>query len=396
MSSLARLLASAQKPSRLALGLMSGMSRDGLDMALVRIAGSGDARRQVDLVAARTVSYDADLQARLRDVLQAPPAEVAAVDFDLGELWALDVLAFLQDLDVEAGDIDVVGSHGQTVSHRPRGEETGAATLQIGQADILAERLGVPVVSDFRPRDIAAGGEGAPLIPLVDWLLYASTDETVACHNLGSIANVSVLPRADAIDARLRISAFDTGPANALIDAFASDVDESGMDLDGRVSAGGHVDDDLLLALYTRRARWLRQVPPKSAGYGTFGPRLAGNMRQRFPHMRPADRVRTAVEFTAQTMRDAYEWHVLPHFPDLARIRLSGGGCRNPTLMACIQEKFRNLPLAVESLDPVWSDAKEAVGFALLADETIQGRAGNVPGATGAGRGVALGKISLA
>ena len=256
---------------------------------------------------------------------------------------------------------------------------------------MLAERTDIACVSDFRPRDIAAGGEGAPLIPMADWLLYGGGDRTTACHNLGSIANVTVLP------GRLEdVTAFDTGPANALIDAFARACPgDDVIDRDGALSAAGTVQDDVLLTLYTKRAAWLAQPPPKSAGYGTFGPALADEVARAHAAVAPHDLVRTAVAFTATTLVEAYERFVLTRHPDLELVRFSGGGCRNPTLMAAIEEMLARAGLSGEPLEDAWIDAKEAVGFALLADRTLRGLTGNVPSATGASHAVVLGTISL-
>ncbi len=359
---------------------------DGLDLALVRIEHEPDrVRPAVELVAARTAPYDDALRARIRDAATAGPATVARLDFELASRWADDVSAFLESANVAASDVDLIGSHGQTIHHTPRDGSTGAFTLQIGQADVLAARTGILTVSDFRPRDVAAGGEGAPLIPYADWLLYAESDATTACHNLGSIANVTVVT-----PALEDVIAFDTGPANALIDSFAG-----GIDMDGQISAHGTVDDDALLSLFTRRSKWLSQAPPKSAGFETFGPALAAEIAAAHPQVERDDLVRTAVEFTANTLRNAYEWHVLTRFPGLRRVRFSGGGTRNPTLMNRILAELGRLDLEVSVLEPRWSDAKEAVGFALLADATLRGTPSNVPAATGATHPVVLGKISL-
>jgi anhydro-N-acetylmuramic acid kinase len=383
-----RLTRTSRRPSRIALGLMSGMSRDGIDVAVVRIE-DGEVRPHVTPLAVRTFPYAGALVARLRQAEDAVPAVLCDLERDLTEVWIEAIGETLAGL--PAGDAPyVVGSHGQTVFHRPRSADVPAATLQIGDADLIAERTGFAVVSDFRRRDIAAGGEGAPLIAIADWLLHGEPGTTVACNNLGSISNVTVLP--PALDDLL---AFDTGPANALVDAFArTDPDSGGIDRDGTLSARGAVDDDLLLWLYMRRASWLARPPPKSAGYGTFGQALADEALAAHPALAPADRVRTAVEFTAQTLADAYENHALTRFPGLSTVRFSGGGCCNPTLMQAIGAKLGRLGLEVELLPEPWVAGKEAIGFALLADRTVRGLPGNHPGATGARAPVVLGRIS--
>ncbi len=375
------------RPERRILGLMSGMSRDGLDLALVRVRSGPPL--EVTLEGARTVPYGADMARRLAAAPQAQAAELARLDFDLGEAWSAEVLAFLRDQGRGPAAVDLIGSHGQTVAHHPGAPGRPAATLQLGQADVLAERTGLPVISDFRPRDVAAGGEGAPLVPLADWLLYARPGTVSGCLNLGSIANVSVLP-----ERREQVRAFDTGPANALIDALARAA-TGDIDRDGAFSAGGRVDEEVLLDLYVRRRRWLGQAPPRSAGYETFSTPLADEVRAAHPRVAPADLVRTAVEFTALTVRDALAAHVLPQHGSCSPLRLSGGGCRNPTLVAGLREHLGALGIEIEPLPAPWDQAKEAVAFALLADCTLRGLPGNVPGATGARRPVVLGKISL-
>lgn len=367
---------------------MSGMSADGLDLALVRITGQESV--ETELLACETTAYGEGVRVRIRAARDGNPAAVAALDFELAECWSRDVIAFLERAGTDPAEVDVLASHGQTVFHRPRAGDAPAVTLQVGRGDVLAERTGILTVSDFRSRDIAAGGEGAPLIPMADWLLFGAADRTTACHNLGSIANTTVLP------ARLEdVVAFDTGPANALIDAFAARCEGAApIDRDGALSAAGRVDDEVLLTLYTKRAAWLVQEPPKSAGYGTFGSGLADEVAALHPTAAPRDLVRTAVEFTASTLAEAYERFVLPRHPDLERVRFSGGGCRNPTLMSAIGARLERSGLRAEALPGDWIDAKEAVGFALLGDRTVRGLPGNVPSATGAAHPVVLGTIS--
>ena len=259
MDLLDRLARFAREPSRLVLGLMSGMSADGLDLALVRITGHESV--ETDLLACETTAYGEDLRARIRAARAADPAALAALDFELAECWSRDVIAFLERAGTDPAEVDVLASHGQTVFHRPRADDEPAVTLQVGRGDVLAERTGILTVSDFRSRDIAAGGEGAPLIPMADWLLFGAPERTTACHNLGSIANTTVLP------ARLEdVVAFDTGPANALIDAFAARCEGAApIDRDGALSAAGRVDDDVLLTLYTSSRRLLSPRPTSAS-----------------------------------------------------------------------------------------------------------------------------------
>lgn len=367
---------------------MSGMSMDGLDAALVRIAGAGE-RPTVALVAATTRAYDDALRERLQAARGPAGPESAALDEVLAEAWADIVATWLDELDISRDDILCCGSHGQTLFHRPRADGAPAETLQVGAGSILAARLGVPVVSDFRQADVAAGGEGAPLVPMADWILHGHAGATTACNNLGSISNVTVLP-----PRREDVLAFDTGPANMLIDAFArhgfGDIDR-----DGIRSAAGSVHDDVLLTLYVQRAAWLAQPPPRSAGYETFGPSLVEHVLAAHPDVAAADLVRTAVAFTAGTLAEAYERFVLTRHPDLAGVTFSGGGTRNPTLMGEIRSRLAPLGLALDVLDGPLGDAQEAVAFALLADRTWRGLPGNIPSATGAAGPVVLGRVDL-
>jgi anhydro-N-acetylmuramic acid kinase len=389
---LQRLHAYAGRSERLLVGLMSGMSMDGLDLALVRVRGSAPGL-VVERVASETRPYDDALRARLRAAPQGTVGEGARLSYDLAERWAADVLAFLGGQGVAARDVHALASHGQTLFHVPRAENAGrAVTLQVGDGDVLAERTGLLVVSDFRPRDVAAGGEGAPLIPYADWCLWARAGEVSAAVNLGSIANVTVVTEDPS-----RVLAFDLGPANALVDGFARHVagEHGGIDRDGRLSAAGRVVEPLLEALLAHAIAFLDTPPPRSAGFQHFGPEVAERFTKAFPGLAPHDRVRTAVELTARTIADGFERFVLPRFPHLRTVRISGGGTRNPTLMARIEALLAPQGLAVEALEPAFSDAKEAIGFALLADATLRGLASNLPAATGARRAVPLGKISL-
>jgi len=387
-----RLAAYRTRPERLVLGLMSGMSMDGLDLALVRIRGRAPGLT-VTRVASETRPYDDALRARIRAATSGAIGEAARLSFDLAEHWAADVLAFLAASGVQPTEVDALASHGQTLFHLPRAENAGrAVTLQVGDGDLLAERTGILTVSDFRPRDIAAGGEGAPLIPYADWCLWARAGEVSASVNLGSIANVTVITKDPA-----KVLAFDVGPANALIDGFAREAPggHGGIDLDGTLSRAGRVDALLLAALIDYVRPFLDTPPPKSAGFQHFGPEVVARFVRVFSRSPHADRVRTAVEFTARTLAEGMQRFVRPRFRSLALARVSGGGTRNPTLMRAITERLAPLAIRVETLEPAFSDAKEAIGFALLADATLCGLSCNLPSATGARRGVPLGKLSL-
>ncbi len=394
MNPLDRLQAYRRSPERLALGLMSGMSMDGLDLALVRLRDRQNGPGvDVALQAHATRPYPAELVQRMRAAVRGTTRDVCTLSFELAERWADMVLAFLTDIGVEPGVVGVLASHGQTLDHVPPGAGAVPSTLQVGDGDVLAHRTGILTVSDFRTRDVAAGGEGAPLVPYADWILYAEAGATIACQNLGNIANVTVVTE------RLEdVRAFDTGPANALIDAFARMATgrDDAIDEDGRLSAAAAVDEALLDDLLARGRAFFDRPPPKSAGYDEFGPAFAAAVARAHPGVSAPDRVRTAVELTARTLAEAYERWVLPaHADSLRQVRLTGGGAKNPTLLRRIRHHLGGLGLEVVVPEGAWVDAKEAVAFALLADATLCGRPSNVTGATGAERPVLLGKISL-
>jgi anhydro-N-acetylmuramic acid kinase len=364
---------------------MSGTSADGIDAALVEIEGAGETTR-ARLLAFLTHPYDADLRARVLGAGEVLTAELLDLHYRLGEEFAAAALRVLEPARRQGLAVHLVGSHGQTVRHRPRAGGPGgrAATLQIGEPAVIAERTGLPVVADFRPRDVAAGGEGAPLVPLVDWLLFRAGGRVRACLNLGGIANVTVL---DAAVERVR--AFDLGPANMPLDAVVAAWTHGAepFDRDGARAATGRIDAGLLAELLAHP--FLALPPPKSTGRETFGRPFVEPLLVRF-RGREADLLATLTRFVADGVADG-----LRRFgpPRLEEVLVSGGGARNRTLMAALADGLA--PAAVRSVEAVGMDpdAKEAMAFAVLANETLFGHPGNLPGATGAAGPRVLGKI---
>lgn len=377
----------------LVVGLMSGTSLDGVDAALVEVGGEG-----VDDVRARvvhwlTLPYDEARRTAIHDGILAGTAEaLCGLHADLGEWMAEAVLRVCEEAGVPRSSVDAVGSHGQTVWHRPPAGGTRGATLQLGDAATIAERTGCAVVSDFRTRDVAAGGQGAPLVPWVDQLLFAVPDRARALQNIGGIGNVTRVPPKGSGEA---VFAFDTGPGNALIDA-AVEIATGGkltFDRDGRLAARGEVDERLLDDLL--RHPYFAAAPPKSTGREEFGRPFVLRLVEA---VRPeGDRdwmelVATLTELTARTIADAYRRWVIPR--GLDEVVVTGGGARNPTLMARIRALLEPLPLvdgAVLGVDP---EAKEAVAFALLAWAHLRGIPANVPAATGAAGPRVLGSLT--
>ena len=372
--------------SELAIGIMSGTSLDGVDVALVRIHKAD----RVELVRFHTEAYTSKFRDTIRRVIRDGKArDLALLSMELGERFARAAGALLSDARTRPSELSFVASHGQTVWHEPR-----RATLQLGEPAVLAERLGVRVVSDFRARDIAAGGEGAPLVSIVDSLLFGRTDGGRVLLNLGGMANVSWIPKRGVTD---KVIAFDTGPGVAVIDAVARSLDPTmPYDTGGTKASRGRAADDVVGQLLEHP--FFERRPPKSTGREVFGDefadRLIETMRHRSPGTPGDDMLATAVRFTARSVaQQVFRW-----LPPGAKgdVVVSGGGARNLLLVSELERELNPWPV-VRFTDLFFDgDAKEAVAFALLGWLTLRDRPGNVPAATGAAGPRVLGKITPA
>lgn len=380
------LIALSAKPIRVVVGLMSGTSVDGIDAAVCRLEGAGPGVG-IELLGFRTYAFAPDLRERIFSAFDGSARELCELNFLLGEAFADAVVRVVADLELTLDEIDLIGCSGQTIYHLPRAQDGVTSTLQLGEGSVLAERLGTPVVCDFRTRDVAAGGDGAPLVPLADVLVFQEPGRTRAAQNIGGIANVTVVT--EDLDG---IVAFDTGPGNMVIDQIARAVsaDSLAIDEDGKLSALGRVDEALLAELLAHP--YFDLAPPKSTGREQFGKQYAAKLIEGYDPLRLLDLLATAVALTADSIALAYERFVLPFTP-IDEVLVSGGGARNLTLMRRLAERLAPIPVRPLEEIGLSSDAKEAVAFALLANETIAGHAGNVPRATGARRPVVLGKI---
>jgi anhydro-N-acetylmuramic acid kinase len=392
---LARVRAYRDGGERRIVGLMTGTSGDAIDAALVRFRGIGlDARHEV--IAYRETPLEPALRREVLEVAAAPtlpPERLMRLDAALGESYCAAVLELLAANDVRPETIDAIGCHGQTVRHLPRGGSTGVAlTLQIGSAAVLAERTGIAVVSNFRARDTAAGGEGAPLVSLADWWLARSAQESRALLNLGGIANLTHLPRAGAL---ADVLAFDTGPGNAVMDALAGLASNgAAMHDDGGASARrGRVSEALLGELLDDP--YFDVAPPRSTGREHFGRAFAERMRARGAALGLGDDdvMATALELTAASVGEAVRRFLGPR-GGVDAVYASGGGVRNPVLMAALARRLAPARLDRAEAVGIPSDGKEALAFAFLAHMTLCGLPGNVPGATGAAHAVVLGQIT--
>jgi len=384
------------KDSRLVVGLMTGTSLDGVDAALVEIVGSGLFTR-AKLLHFISVPFEPVVREELFKVASGKlisSQTISQLNFLLGILYSEVVFKLCQVAGTDFHDVELIGSHGQTIFHQSEpslfcGRKI-ASTLQIGEAAFLAERTGVTTVSDFRPRDMSAGGKGAPLIPYVDYVLFRDPRLGRVLLNVGGIANIPSIPAAAEMH---QVKAFDTGPGNMVIDALVRHftAGEKKFDYRGQVAQSGTVLPAVLNRLLAKD--YFSQEPPKSAGREQFGELFVQEFLDDQSSHRFEDLVCTATELTARSIANAIEDFVIPgaHMNQLA---VSGGGAQNEFLL----ERLRALLPQLEVLNcddlgiPV--EAKEAVGFAILANETFNLNAGNLPSATGARHPVVLGKVT--
>jgi anhydro-N-acetylmuramic acid kinase len=380
------------------IGLMSGTSADGIDAALVEIEGCG-LDTHTSLIAFRTYPYPEGLREdlfRTADPATSNLDHLVRMNVLIGEFFADAALRLADEAGWSISNVDVIGSHGQTIRHLPHPEpmygHTIRATLQIGEPSVIAERTGVTTVADFRPRDMAAGGEGAPLVPLVDYLLFRSETISRALLNIGGVANVTFLPAGSGVEGLL---AFDLGPGNMVLDALITSRTDGAMtcDRNGERARRGKVDHRLLVAMLDHP--FLTRDPPKSTGREEFGTPFCARYLDEAERRGCStdDLLATATEFVARAIVDGIQrfWT----YPSRCEeIIVSGGGIHNQTLMerlsALLGPERRLLTLEEVGYS---SDAKEAVAFAVLANETVCGRCNNLPSATGARSPVILGKI---
>ena len=377
-----------RKKERIGLGLMSGTSADGVDVALAALSGRGLSTR-VRLLSFTTFPFEPEMRRRILRLPRARAEEICEMNFILGELLAECVRRFFAQERMDPARVDFIGSHGQTIYHISHHPERRNATLQIGEGAVLAARTGILTVCDFRPADIAAGGTGAPLVPFADYLLFRKRGKVRALLNLGGIANVTVVP--GEIE---KVMAFDTGPANMIMDGLVKRQSRGrqGWDAGGQIAARGKVDEELL-------ERWMSHpyfslAPPKSTGREEFGDIFLERTGEHIRGVAFEDLMATAAFFTAASVHRGFRDFIFPAFA-ADEVYVSGGGMHNRTVMAHLEELFRPVPIRPLNDLGIDGDAKEALAFAILADATLQGMPANIPRATGAARPAVLGKIVL-
>lgn len=388
------------KEVRHVVGMMSGTSVDGVDAALVEISGT-DSEPKVKLLAFENKPYPPQVREKIFSLFTPANATVDKVgymNFLLGEIYAKSALSVIEKAGMKPEEIDVIGSHGQTIWHAPIPESPDgipvAYTVQIGEGSVIAERTGILTVSDFRVADMAAGGQGAPLVPFSEYLLYRREKETILLQNIGGIGNMTVMPAG----AKPRdVFAFDTGPGNMIIDAVISAVTggEKTYDAGGETAANGRVCNALLDIL--KEEPYYRQPLPKTTGREHFGVQYTEKILSWWKEnpIPVEDLLATVTDLTAYSIADAYERYVLPKYR-ASEIIVGGGGSYNATLLRFMKERFAPHGVAVRTQEDLGlsSDAKEAVAFALMADCCMRGKANTLPSVTGAEHPAVMGKIS--
>jgi anhydro-N-acetylmuramic acid kinase len=388
-------------------GIMSGTSADGIDVAFVRIAPPSRSRAlaRLTLLAHRSYPFPRALRSAIlaamagqSDAPNATTADLARLHWRLGLAYSEAVQATIRDTKIKPA---LIGCHGQTVYHQSSPASYAgrrfACTWQLGEAALIAAACGIPIVSNFRPADMAAGGQGAPLVPLFDYAYFVHPTRARILQNIGGIANLTAIPAAARLD---QVIAFDTGPGNMIIDALTQQLFSKPYDRNGRIAARGKIIEPVLAA--TLKEKFFRLAPPKSAGREQFGATYAAKFLAacRKHSERPEDAIATATALTAQSIADSIRTWVLSRTKNNpVDLVVSGGGARNATLLAMLGDRLSGdgaIRLTTTDALGLPSEAKEAAAFALLAWQTWHHRPGNVPSATGASRPALLGQITYA
>ncbi len=385
------------KNEKVVAGIMSGTSVDGVDVAITKIKGN-HLETEVELLAFECFNYTKKIRSEIFKLFEKSSSSsesVCYMNFLLGNVFADCVLKTIKKYHIPLEKLDLIGSHGQTIYHMPKEINTHGypikSTLQIGEGAVIAHKTGVVTVSDFRVADMVAMGEGAPLVPYVDYLLYNSTKNTVALQNIGGIGNVTVItPNCEESE----ITAFDTGPGNVIIDYITNYVTQGKQhyDKDGLLAAQGTPCMEIVAELLEHN--YLKLAPPKTTGRELYNSHFCREVIRKCKvySLSNQDMIATATAFTAHSIYNAYSNFVPTQVDTLI---VSGGGSYNTTLMKMLKTLFKKTYIITQEDVGFHSNAKEAVAFAVLANETLSGNGNNVPSATGANCKKVLGKISL-
>lgn len=376
----------------LAVGLMSGTSLDGIDAALVEIKGSG-INTKVDLLEFETFKIPSEIKNEIKKACLEDKSSVdliCSLNFKLGNLFADAVIYILNKANIDIEQLDYIASHGQTIYHIPKDREgLVKSTLQIGEASVIAYKTNTLVISNFRVMDMAANGEGAPLVPYTEYILYSEKEKGIALQNIGGIGNVTVLPESNLID---DIFAFDTGPGNMAIDEACNILFGIPYDKDGKIASSGVVNDEMLNELM--KMKYIHEKPPKTTGREDFGQRFVEKIIDKYSELKSEDIVATLTMFTAKSISYNYKKFIIPN-NKLEKVIIAGGGAHNKTLIKFIKEELEGIEVLIQEDLGFSSDAKEAIAFAVLGNETLNNNFSNVPSATGANEKVILGQITM-
>ncbi len=392
-----RLIEISNKEKKNVIGIMSGTSLDGVDVALVEIEGNSTFTK-IELVGFLEYPFPKGLKNKLlkNSVKESSNVEdLSQLNFLIPNVYFDAINALCEDLNFSLTDVDLIGTHGQTVQHLPRKQEylgyKISSTLQIGDPAVLAKLTNTITVGDFRTGDVALGGEGAPLIPYFDYLLFHSHKNNRALLNIGGISNFTILNKELGLQ---EVLAFDTGPGNMLIDTLTKKLFSKDYDKDGAIARSGKLNEDLFKSLI-EKDDFIERTPPKSTGREYYGEQFLSELLQQFGSVSKEDWLHTATMFTAYGIFRNYDKFVKDE-TIIDELIVSGGGAKNKFLYECLNKEFgSSVELKVIDDIGVSSDAKEAICFAVLANETISGNPTNIPRTTGASRATVLGKICL-
>lgn len=374
----------------LAVGLMSGTSLDGIDAVLCEIEGHGPDTeiKEIEFI---TETMDQDIKNKIKQCCenQATVELVCSLNFELGEVFAKAVKKVCQIAEIETTDLSFIASHGQTIYHIPiKNKEFVASTFQIGESAVIAQRCHCPVISNFRVKDIAAGGQGAPLVPFSEYVLYRSKEHAVALQNIGGIGNVTILPKNCEID---DVYAFDTGPGNMMIDEAMHHFYSCAYDKNGEIAAKGIIIKEMAEEL--KEHKYIQMSPPKTTGREVFGKAYVDKLIGKYKEKHPEDIVATLTWFTAYSIATNIKKFVLSK-DMIQSLVLGGGGAHNKTLQHMLKEMLPEVKVLTQENLGFSSDAKEALAFVILGNETLHKSFSNVPKATGANKKVILGTIT--
>ena len=374
-----------------AVGLMSGTSLDGIDAALVEIDDFGK-KTKIKLIEFITTSIPLDVKDEIKRACSEEQSSVdliCSLNFKLGYLFAEATKNVCNKAGITLENLDFIASHGQTIYHLPKSRDSFIpSTLQIGEPAIIAYETGVKVVSNFRVMDMASGGEGAPLVPYSEYIIYGSDEENIALQNIGGIGNVTVIPKGGDINS---IFAFDTGPGNMIIDEVCQRLFKLNYDEDGKIAANGEIQNDILDDLMSHS--YINAFPPKPTGREEFGQQFVDKLLKKYNNKKPEDILSTVTMFTAKSIAVNYKNFIMNKV-NLNKVIIGGGGAHNKTLLSYLKNELPNVSIVTQDDIGLSSDAKEAIAFVILGNETLNNNFSNVPSATGAKEKVILGNIT--